>query len=115
LLMVTGAVSGTWWLFFRSTRCGYRTRSDNACRYQAPGELRGCKKYHKGLKAEALLNHFGLRHPRQIMQGTWLRTGGSGGGGAEPATDEPLGQLRRPVLDTVGLVATVFSAATSVA
>ena len=111
LLAVAVAVGGTWLLFFRSTRCGFTTRAEGACRLPAPGELRGCKKFHKGLKAEALLNHFGIPHPRQLMQRTWLRPADGAG---EVTADEPAGELSRPVLDTVALIATVFSAVTSV-
>lgn len=108
---VTGAVAGFWVLFLRSTRCGYITYRGRPCRQQSPGELRGCRKYHKGLKAEALFDHIGIRHPRRQMQKAWM------GSGEEPPTDteSATGQLERPAYDITMLVATVLSAVAAVA
>ena len=103
------AVLGAWVLFLRSTRCGYITYQGQPCRLAAPGELRGCKKYHKGLKMEALVNHLGLKHPRQHMQKAWM------GAPAEPEPAPKPGKLEHPAYDITMLVATIFSAVSAVA
>ena len=107
---VTFALLGLWLLFFRSTRCGYVTYQGQPCRIRASGELRGCKKFHKGLKAEALLNHIGLKHPRQWMQRAWMEEGD----GTEKPEETPLGRLERPVYDISMLIATIVSAAAAI-
>lgn len=107
---VSLALLGLWLLFYRSTRCGYITHQGQPCRIQAHGELRGCKKYHKGLKAQALLNHIGLKHPRQWMQRAWMEKDD----GTEKPEESPPGKLERPVYDISMLIATFVSAAAAI-
>ena len=113
------AVLGIWLLFLRGTRCGYPTRQYAPCRLRVRGALRGCEKFHKGLKAEAAIAYVGHRHPRDQLQRIWLshaattRLMSPVGGPPLPEPNDG-GRRERPRFEITMVLATVGSALASV-